>query len=116
VKFDDGTGDPHIGGTWDDAPEYVVSFWTHEGDERTAWSQAWEIVRDADADEVLEWATAEAAGRHYPVWVRSVGLWHDGTATADAMRLVGTDPPPTEANHPGLVAPDSWSSGEHALA
>jgi hypothetical protein len=52
MKLDDGTSDPHIGGSYDDAPEYVVSSWTPNG---TSWSQAWEIVREADADEVLEW-------------------------------------------------------------
>ncbi|WP_375478752.1 hypothetical protein [uncultured Jatrophihabitans sp.] len=102
MKLDDGTGNPHLDADTDEAPNYVVSFWTPDG---TGWAQAWEIVYEADADEVLRWAEEQAGGRHYSVWTRTLVAEQDGTLTATGARLVGTDPPtgdrePTWARRP----------------
>jgi hypothetical protein len=97
-----GKGSPrHLGGGEELSPEYRVSFWQGPHVEE------WETVTEADVDEVLAWATAEADGRPYSVWARSIHPGVDGKLLADEVRLFGVDPP-TGDREPSWAKRPSW--------
>lgn len=79
----------NLNGRQDDSPEYKVSFWTWQG---SGWLEECTSITEADADEVLAWATDNAGGRHVTVWARSVRRPLDGEPVSDDVRLLGTEP------------------------
>jgi hypothetical protein len=77
--------------SWEnDGPAYRVYFWT--GESRC---DEWELT-EADVDEVLAWADAQAGGRTMSIWV--VHRDDDGVGL---IRLAGLDP---------TAAPRVWPS------
>jgi hypothetical protein len=95
VKFDG--ADYDLGGSEDDSPEYKVSFWTWND---TSWFELVETIREADAEEVIDWARSNAHGRYYAIFARTISQAHDGRMTSDDVRLVGIEPTSADPTHP----------------
>lgn len=95
VKFD--LVDPNLASGGEDQPDYQVSFWTWRDE---GWQEQWITIQEADADEVLEWATANAEGRHFTIWARSVLMRADGRLDSFDIRLVRTEPTADDSTYP----------------
>jgi hypothetical protein len=87
-----------------DSPAYRVYFWQSVGSgEGSGWqSEEWELT-EADVDEVLAWADAQAGGRTMSVWV----VVHRDAGGVGLIRLAGIDPTADPGAWPSWASPRS---------
>ena len=80
---------------WEDnGPAYRVYFWKAD-----AHCEEWQLT-EADIDEVLAWADANADGRCMSVWVVQ-----GDTEGVSLIRLAGVDPPADSSVWPSWAVP-----------